>query len=114
MYPEYEIIEKAEIYYNTLKASASTATLSVNQQVIMSLCDMMIEIWRDWQADTRHYQPSKAKHTAYLEKVEAERIKLDQSDVEYDTAKQVIKDCQQYIKLLVLPRVQNRAKPRVF
>lgn len=111
MFPEYKTIQKAERYYGTLQVSP---TLSINQRVIMSLCDMMISIWNEWQEDTRHYQPSQATHRAYLEKIEAGRLKLDKSAVEYDTAKRVIKDCKQYINLVVLYRVQHRRKSRLF
>ncbi len=61
MFPEEIIIEKAERYYQIFKGSAHN-TLSINQRVTFRLSEMMIDIWNEWQQDTRHYKPSKQKH----------------------------------------------------
>lgn len=114
MFPEYKIIEKAECYYGTYKASATTGMINSNQEIIIGLCDMMLQIWEEWQRDTRHYQPSQKTHKGYLERIEADEAKLDPTLLEYKTAKQVVKDCREFIKLVVLYRVRDQRKCNVF
>lgn len=114
MFPEYKIIEKAEHYYGTYKISATTGTINSNQQIIIGLCDMMLQIWQEWQNDTRHYQPSKKTHKGYIERIEADNARLDPKFLEYDTGKQVVKDCKEFVKLVVQYRVRDRKKCRVF
>ena len=114
MFPEYRIIEKSEEYYGTYKASATTGTINSNQQIITNLCDMMLQIWEEWQRDTRHYQPSQKTYKGYLEKIASGEAKLDADLLEYQTGKQVIKDCREFIKLVVLYRVRDRRKCKVF
>ncbi len=114
MFPEYKIIEKAERYYGTYKASATTGTINRNQQIIIGLCDMMLQIWQEWQNDTRHYQPSQKTYRGYLERIKADEARLDQNLLEYKTGKQVIKDCREFVKLVVLYRVRDQRKCNVF
>ena len=114
MFPEYKIIEKSERYYGTYKASATTGTINRNQQIIIGLCDMMLQIWQEWQNDTRHYQPSQKTYSGYLERIKADEARLDQNLLEYKTGKQVIKDCREFVKLVVLYRVRDQRKCNVF
>lgn len=114
MFPEYRIIEKAGGYYGTYKASSATGTVNINQQIIIELCDMMLQIWEDWQNDTRHYQPSQKAYKGYLEKIGKGEAQLDADLLEYQTGKQVIKDSREFVKLVVLYRVRDRRKCLVF
>lgn len=114
MFPEHRIIEKAEGYYSTYKASAATGTINSNQRIIIELCDMMLQIWEEWQRDTRHYQPSQKTYKGYLEKIDRGEAGLDADLLEYKTGKQVIRDCREFVKLVVLYRVRDRRKCKVF
>lgn len=114
MFSEHEIIQKAGGYYGTYKTSATTGTINSNQQIIIGLCDMMLQIWEEWQRDTRHYQPSQKAYNGYLDKIARGENKLDADLLEYHAGKQVIKDCREFVKLVVLYRVRDRRKCLVY
>lgn len=108
MYKEEQIKERALRCYGILGADQSGNNW--NHRVINGLCRMILDIWEDWKEDTRHYQPSQRAYQRYLETVNRGESKLDPQYSDYDTALTVVKECREYLQLVVEYRVRRTCR----
>lgn len=97
----------ANAYYNK---SSVILEETVNDKVIRVLCDMIVSIWTEWRADTRHYQPSKRKTQWYLDKIDYGEGLLQADQPGYELAKRVVKDSREFIKLVVSYRIHPQKR----
>lgn len=100
--------DKADIW-NCALSSYAKEDLSINLRVIKRFSEVMLEIWEEWQNDTRHYQPSNKKYNLYVELGKEGKRLLDPELPKYEDAKEMLQAYEKYIDLVVLYRVRGKA-----
>ena len=99
MYKDEKIYWKA--YQNIRDIEEQSEEYNSNLKVIRGLSLMIVRIWQEWKADSRNYKPSMSKLQSYKDTLNRGKRLRDPDLQHYDSALQMVADCQDFLLLVV-------------